>query len=312
MKRGLRLLIRHPFFPKTPVTILLTLVLLTIFGVSLTFLIIYILNPDKEPLPWRGYCTIPQLSTSPPSLTLPTTAQFPHPLPENFTLPTFPARRLQRPLACGRLRGRLLNGQCGGAEDAHPVLMGKPSAQSRWRRRSSTVAVYNDMIILPISENMNNGKTYEYFHWAARNAWVPPLYHDNFAHFPEGLSYTNATAWFATIPATHDPLAARQDYASGNPMKWVRPDYVVKTDDDSFVMLAELEARLRVELHRDPQEVRLQNGAVTNESFASGNGSSSRPAAGSSGSDSRLGSSGTSASNAMHALVTPTSTYTPL
>ena len=32
----------------------------------------------------------------------------------------------------------------------------------------------------------------------------------------------------------------------------MRPDFVVKADDDSFVMLAELEARLRVELHMDP------------------------------------------------------------
>ena len=30
---------------------------------------------------------------------------------------------------------------------------------------------------------------------------------------------------------------------------WVRPDFVVKADDDAFVMLAELESRLRVRLH---------------------------------------------------------------
>jgi hypothetical protein len=34
----------------------------------------------------------------------------------------------------------------------------------------------------------------------------------------------------------------------------VRPDFVVKVDDDSFVMLAELEARLRVTLHEDRTE----------------------------------------------------------
>jgi hypothetical protein len=32
----------------------------------------HILNPDKEPLPWRFYCSIPSTSTTPPSLTEPT------------------------------------------------------------------------------------------------------------------------------------------------------------------------------------------------------------------------------------------------
>lgn len=109
------------------------------------------------------------------------------------------------------------------------------------------------MVILPIAENMNDGKTYAYFQWASGGAWVPPLYFDSFEHVPSGLSYANTTH-FAPIPANHDSIHARQDYESGNPQRWVRPDYVVKTDDDSFVMLAELEARLRVELHANPAD----------------------------------------------------------
>lgn len=35
---------------------------------SITFLLIHLLNPDKEPLPWRAYCTIPEGSTDPPPL----------------------------------------------------------------------------------------------------------------------------------------------------------------------------------------------------------------------------------------------------
>ena len=57
---------------------------------SLTFLLIYILNPDKEPLPWRGYCTLPQRSAGPPSLSLSTTAFLQTPLPTNFTPTSFP------------------------------------------------------------------------------------------------------------------------------------------------------------------------------------------------------------------------------
>ena len=56
--------------------------------------------------------------------------------------------------------------------------------------------------------------------------------------------------------APHDPPYARQDRALGSSVaqEWVRPDFVVKVDDDSFVMLAELEARLRVALHENRTE----------------------------------------------------------
>lgn len=54
---------------------------------------------------------------------------------------------------------------------------------------------------------MNSGKTQAYFAWAAENAMVP------------------------------DPKGALEE---------VRPDYVVKADEDSFIMLGELEKRLRI------------------------------------------------------------------
>lgn len=41
---------------------------------------------------------------------------------------------------------------------------------------------------------------------------------------------------------------------------WVRPDFVVKADDDSFVMLAELEARLRWELYEAKRDADLEKG----------------------------------------------------
>jgi hypothetical protein len=94
------------------------------------------------------------------------------------------------------------------------------------------------MIILPIPENMNSGKTHAFFTWAAVNAWVPPVEHGT-PSYP--ISYSNITE----IPpplAQHDPHTPNSDRA------WVRPDFIVKADDDSFVMLSELEARLRVEM----------------------------------------------------------------
>lgn len=108
---------------------------------------------------------------------------------------------------------------------------------------------YKDIVILPISENMNSGKTHAFFTWAASMAWVPPLYFNTEIPLPN-FSYSNASSPVRPL-APHDPPHARQDRAFGPSAarEWVRPDFVVKVDDDSFVMLAELEGRLRVALH---------------------------------------------------------------
>ncbi|KAI1797929.1 hypothetical protein LXA43DRAFT_877442 [Ganoderma leucocontextum] len=278
-KRLVRRLVRHPFFPKTPVTILLTLLLLTIFGVSLTFLLIYILNPDKEPLPWRGYCTLPQRSAGPPSLSLSTTAFLQRPIPTNFTLPTFPPdqldtlapagvfigvfsmdtsverRMLVRSTWASHVRSREGAGEGdGGAGTSRTIvrfILAQP--QKDWERRVKLeMEMYKDMVILPISENMNNGKTHAFLSWAANNSWVPPIYHDGYNKIPTNFTYLNTTN-SAPALAHHDPVYAHRDQLINSPpRRWVRPDFVVKADDDSFVMLAELEARLRVELYKDP------------------------------------------------------------
>jgi hypothetical protein len=107
--------------------------------------------------------------------------------------------------------------------------------------------VYNDIIILPVAENMNDGKTHTFFSWASINAWVPPVYTLTAVPAPQ-FSYSNYTSSPPSL-APHDPSLAWRDQTQSRPKSWVRPDYVVKVDDDSFVMLAELESRLRLELH---------------------------------------------------------------
>lgn len=100
---------------------------------------------------------------------------------------------------------------------------------------------------------MNGGKSHAYFTWAASHAWVPPVYFDTLTPVPHNLTYANITAPAPEL-ADHDPLYAALDQQHGRDQAqpWVRPDFVVKADDDSFVMLAELEARLRAELHARP------------------------------------------------------------
>ena len=70
--------------------------------------------------------------------------------------------------------------------------------------------MYNDIVVLPIRENMNDGKTYSFFQWAATGAWVPPIYYDHFESVPQNLSYTNRTAP-APVLAQHDPVAPRPE-----------------------------------------------------------------------------------------------------
>jgi hypothetical protein len=105
-------------------------------------------------------------------------------------------------------------------------------------------------VVLPAPENMNSGKTHAFFTWASKYAWVPPVQHGMMtATARRAFSYSNTTSDAPPL-ASHDPGWVWRDVrARKAPERWVRPDFVIKADDDSFVMLAELEARLRVELY---------------------------------------------------------------
>ncbi|KAG5647962.1 hypothetical protein DXG03_006996 [Asterophora parasitica] len=276
IKKWTRRLVRHPFFPSQPITIVLTLILLSIFAIFLTLLLIYILNPDKEPLPWRAYCSNPSLSTQyddfpssstyDPSFPSPTKLT-PFPPPDLDTLSpaglfigvfsidsSFERRMLVRTTWASHPRSRDGAGDgddgVGTSRTIVRFILGQP--RKDWERRIQLeMETYNDIIILPITENMNSGKTHTFFSWAAINAWVPPVY-SNSTISPPLFSYSNHTASPPNL-APHDSFLAWQDQHLGTAQSWVRPDFVAKVDDDSFVMLAELETRLRVELHAQPR-----------------------------------------------------------
>ncbi|KAF9015137.1 hypothetical protein BDQ17DRAFT_1385925 [Cyathus striatus] len=262
LKKWIRRLVRHPFFPGQPITIVLTLLMLSVFAICLTLLLIYILNPDKEPLPWRAYCFAPStslamdLSSSTSSQPMPniTTGVLPFPPANLDSLPpagvfvgvfSVDSAIERRMLVRSTWAGHGDDGT-GTSRTLVRFILGQPKKD--WERRIKLeMEMYNDIIILPIQENMNGGKTHTFFSWASINAWVPPVYFNSTVPPPQ-FSYSNHTSAPPSL-APHDPFLAWNDLNSGTPRHWVRPDYVVKVDDDSFVMLAELESRLRVELH---------------------------------------------------------------
>ncbi|KAJ6604626.1 glycosyltransferase family 31 protein [Mycena vulgaris] len=251
LKKWSRWLLRHPFFPRQPITIILTLILLSVFTIFVTLLLMYILNPDKDPLPWRAYCSATpsfpptDLDALPPAGVLIGVFSIDSSYERRSLVRTTWANHARSRDGAGKGDGGL-----GTSRTIVRFVMGEP--RKDWERRIRLeMETYNDIVILPVPENMNGGKTHTFFSWASLNAWVPPVYPETGVK-PHVFSYSNRS--FPPPPlAPHDPIQARRDRtASRVPKPWVRPDFVIKMDDDSFVMLAELEARLRVELHADP------------------------------------------------------------
>ncbi|KZV87101.1 hypothetical protein EXIGLDRAFT_752454 [Exidia glandulosa HHB12029] len=271
-----------PFCPTRPFTILFALAAIAGFVTSVTLFLMWYLNPDKVVLPWRAYCSVPPDPPSPPSIHASATdtvnpsqllalynssAQLADP-----SIPLFPPRNLdvdwealapagiflgiltidsaveRRMLArtTWAAHPRSRNGAFpgdGGHSTSRTIVrfvIGRPRKEWEQRVRLEQ-ATYQDLIILDIPENMNSGKTHAYFAWAATNAWVPP-------HAPTATpySFTYSDHRLPAPPlAPHDPRPPEKQKRAD----WTRPDFVLKADDDAFIMLAELEARLRIELH---------------------------------------------------------------
>jgi hypothetical protein len=85
---------------------------------------------------------------------------------------------------------------------------------------------FNDIVVLDMAENMNRGKTHAYFKWANENATVPVYYQKR-----RGAVGFNGEEGHG---------------ASTVGVGFQKVDYVVKADDDAFLVLSELERHLRV------------------------------------------------------------------
>lgn len=201
VQKASRRFVRLPFVPTQPLTILFTLVLLVSFVLSTTTFVIHALNNDKAPLPWRTYC---QEQTP-----------FPHDFadsldPVNVFVGVFSydAAYERRHL----IRSTYMRHSSPGPNVQVKFILGRPRANHA-RRVALEMETYNDLVVLDARENMNHGKTYSFFNWAAENATVPVYWQNPQGHFGVGFQ---------------------------------KPDYVVKADDDAFLVLSELERHLRV------------------------------------------------------------------
>ena len=187
---------------------------------SITSTIKYILNPDKEPKPWRLDCA--------------KQPAFPHELADSlapvdlfvgvFSRDSSAERRsvIRHTYAAHTLPVSPKDGTSM-ANVQLKFILGKPRGKFL-RSVLLEQEMYNDIVILDIEENMNRGKTLEYFTWAAENATVPIV--------------------------VGDPLSSQEETPSvsgkARNVRWKRADYVIKADDDAFIVLKELERHLRL------------------------------------------------------------------
>lgn len=244
-------LFRTAFGPIHPITIILALVLIASFVASVTKLIIYILNPDKEPKPWRTYCQ------KQPS--------FPHAYADAlapvdvfvgvFSIDSAYERRhlIRSTYATHELP---LDPHTGKPTSNVQVkfIIGKPR-QAHARRVALEMETFNDLVVLDMEENMNRGKTHAFFRWAAENATVPFLRAvDDGQHPQQPFGSSNLGGALLDEQGLHgnghgqtrEVLGGSADQAQRYQVLWKKADYVVKADDDAYIFLEELERHLRV------------------------------------------------------------------
>lgn len=210
-------LLRQPWFPTQPFTILFSFLLFGCFAATLTTFLVNVLSSDREPPPWRQYCQEQR--------------PFPHDLadalkPVNvfvgvFSVDAAADRRNAIRLSYAK-HSKPVDPRTG--KPAHNVqlkfILGRPRA--KWAKRIALeMEMFNDMVVLDVEENMNKGKTFRYFEWASENATVPVYY---------------------SRPGEAGLVDGVRQVGVG----FKKADYVVKADDDAFIVLSELERHLRI------------------------------------------------------------------
>ncbi|KAA1123153.1 hypothetical protein PGTUg99_016656 [Puccinia graminis f. sp. tritici] len=217
--------------PRLPLGILLGLLLFISFAVSLTIFLIHYLDTDKEPLPWRTFCQEQR--------------EFPHELADSldpvnvfvgvFSVDSAYERRHLIRSTYAR-HSRPIDPNTG--QIAHNVqlkfILGRPRIQ-HVRRVALEMETYNDIVVLDIQENMNRGKTHAFLNWASQNATIPVYFHP--LHEPKPKTGVNGIGGVMS-PDGMETINVGVGFK--------KADFIVKADDDSFIVLSELERHLRV------------------------------------------------------------------
>ncbi|GAA5822913.1 hypothetical protein JCM11251_004421 [Rhodosporidiobolus azoricus] len=210
-------LLRQPWFPTQPVSILFSLLLVGCFAATLTTFLVNVLSSDREPVPWRQYCQEQR--------------PFPHALADSlkpvnvfvgvFTVDAAAERRNAIRLTYSK-HSKPIDPRTGRpAQNVQlKFILGRP--RKKWAKRIALeMEMFNDLVVLDVDENMNKGKTFKYFSWANENATVPVFY---------------------STPGEEGVVDGVRQVGVG----FRKADYVVKADDDTFIDLSELERHLRI------------------------------------------------------------------
>jgi hypothetical protein len=222
--------LRHPLVPTQPMTILFSLALFALFAFSVTTFMFHILSTDKAPRPWRQYCQEQR--------------PFPHELADSlapvdvfvgvFSVDAAYERR--HLIRSTYLRhSRPIDPHTGRPATNVQVkfILGRPRRHHA-RRIALEMETYNDIVVLDMKENMNQGKTHAFFKWANENATIPFYY--------KPPSNSKRIGKLTPDNRFNNDGQEVETYNLG----FKKADYVVKADDDSFLVLNELERHLRV------------------------------------------------------------------
>lgn len=201
--------LRHCY--RVPAMATVYLLLLATLGTGIYMTLRYVLNPDKGRVPWRTDCAKQPLFDNLEAAKLAPTDVF----VGVFSVDNNVKRRqlIRDTYATHTLPRHAETGHLLGNVQLRFVLA-RPQ-----KRYAQLVALeqemYNDLVFLDMDETQSSKKTHAFFKWATENATVPILVGGNGAE-------TTAS------------------------VRWKLADYVLKSDDDTFIMLDELERRLRV------------------------------------------------------------------
>lgn len=177
----------------------------------------YLQDPDKALAPWRQYCAEQPWFVH---------ADVDHLAPVNLLVGVitvdekFERRQIIRSTYASLTTPRHpQTGQPLGNVQVKFVL-GRPRKELA-AQIALEMEMYNDMVVLDIKETQWSRKTHAFLQWAAENATVPVLVPHN--------------------SPSHPYMVNGRPYE----VRWKMVDYVLKADDDAFIVLDEIERRLR-------------------------------------------------------------------